>query len=273
MADQNKRERLEAEGREWLQNSLEGQQLRERFVLLSNFHSSPEWLAFREPIKAYLKRSEEKPLKRYIEQRGGRKPRPFVWPALKRKGVGDLSPAEIWEFLDYHEGRPGKAAEDQDTQNLVSRIQQGIKSYGALKRALNSLDVEGQDRETTLRELIPGIALQVQGKASSDEELAGAVANQIRREGPEQPHDPGKVLSADSEILAGFADEIELAIFELREQLEQKVNEASLTKQEAESWEAAVVLGNNEAAMVLDRSENQIAQEKHRANKKFRRVI
>ena len=46
-----------------------------------------------------------------------------------------------------------------------------------------------------------------------------------------------------------------------------------LTKQEAESWEAAVVLGNHEAAAVLDRSENQIAQEKHRANKKFRRVI
>jgi hypothetical protein len=61
---------------------------------------------------------------------------------LKRKGVGDLSPAEIWEFLDYHEERPGKAAEDQEIQNLVSRIRQGIKSYCALKRALDSLGVE-----------------------------------------------------------------------------------------------------------------------------------
>ena len=142
MADQNKRERLEAEGREWLQNSLEGQQLRERFASLATFHNSPEWLAFWEPTKAYLRRSEEKALKKYIEQRGGRKPRPFVWPALKRKGVGDLSPAEIWEFLDYHEGRPGKAAEDQEIQNLISRILQGIRSYCALKRALDSLGVE-----------------------------------------------------------------------------------------------------------------------------------
>ena len=271
MSVQNKRERLEAEGREWLQNSEEGQQLRERFALLSKFHSSPEWLAFREPLKAYLKRSEEKPLKKYIEQRGGRKPRPFVWPALKRKGVGDLSPAEIWEFLDYHEGRPGKEAEDQDVQNLVSRIRQGIKSYGTLKRALDSLGVRGKNRETTLRELIPGIALQVQGESLSNEELAGAVANQIRWEGPEQSHDPGKV-SSDSEIVTDF-EEIELAIFALWEQLAQKVKEANLTTLEAESWAAAVVLGNKEAATVLRRSEEQVAQEKYRANKKFRRIV
>ena len=80
-------------------------------------------------------------------------------------------------------------------------------------------------------------------------------------------------MSADSEILAGFADEVELATFGLREQLEQQVNEANLTTQEAESWFAVVVLGNKEAGTVLDSSENQIAQEKHRANKKFRRVI
>src|SRR5215218_736407 len=200
MVKQSKRERAEIEAREWLQNSEKGQQLRERFALLSKFHSSPEWLAFREPFKAYLKRSEEEPLKRYIEQRGGRKPRPFVWLALKRKGIGDLSPAEIWEFLDYHEERPEKAAEDQYIQNLVSRIRQGIKSYGSVQCALDSLG-KGQDQETTLRELIPGIALQVQDEALSDEELAGKVANQIRREGPEQPHDPGKVYSADSETL------------------------------------------------------------------------
>jgi len=272
MVKQSKRERAEIEAREWLQNSEKGQQLRERFALLSKFHSSPEWLAFREPFKAYLKRSEEEPLKRYIEQRGGRKPRPFVWLALKGKGVGDLSPAEIWEFLDYHEERPGKAVEDQDTQTLVSRIRRGIKLYGSLERALDSLGVKGEDRETTLRKHIPGIAYQVQRESLSDEELAGAVANQIRREGPQQPHDPGKVSSADLEVLAGFAEEVELAIFELQE-LAQKVNEANLTTQEAESWVAAVVLGNKAAATVLGRSENQVAQEKHRANKKVRRVI
>ena len=108
MADQNKRERLEAEGREWLQNSLEGQQLRERFASLATFHNSPEWLAFWEPIKAYLKRSEEKALKKYIEQRGGRKPRPFVWPALKRKVSAILALLRYGSFSIIMRGARGK---------------------------------------------------------------------------------------------------------------------------------------------------------------------
>lgn len=83
MDKQSKRERQVLQAREWFQNSEEGQQLRERFALQSKFHSSPEWLAFWEPAKAYVKTSEEEPLKKYIEQRGGRKPRPFVWPALQ----------------------------------------------------------------------------------------------------------------------------------------------------------------------------------------------
>ena len=234
----------------------------------------PEFDLLWPAIKSYLD-GNESPLRAFIKQHVGHKTPPYVLLVLKNQDIGELDLWEVWEHVEHHRAQLQSRNSGKDTLEEVPSIRLGIKKYGSVDLALDALAVQGQKCEQVLREMIPGVAYVEQRNLPPDskDKLPGRVASQIRREGPEQPHDRGKVFSADLEVLAGFADEVELAIFELREELAQKVNEANLTTQEAESWVAAVVLGNEEAATVLGRSENQVAQEKHRANKKFRRAI
>jgi DNA-binding CsgD family transcriptional regulator len=62
---------------------------------------------------------------------------------------------------------------------------------------------------------------------------AGKVADQIRREGLEQPHDPGKVLALGPDHLMPFVDEQLLAEFELREDLRQKLEQLRIWVEKA----------------------------------------
>ncbi len=136
--------------------------------------------------------------------------------------------------------------------------------------------MRGQSREQVLREMIPSVAYVEQANPSpgSKSELPGRVANQIRREGIEQPHAPDKVFAPGLDSLLGHADEVddevELATFAVCEQLAHMAEKAGVSEQEWESFVFGTVFGNQVAAEILDRPAKQVGVEKFRASNKLR---
>jgi hypothetical protein len=183
------------------------------------------------------------------------------------------------DTLRSHRKKLRKAAEAEQVPELKAAIRKGIKRFDSVDLALDRLAfkaqrhiAKGQTHEDVLEEMIPGISYVERAELQSDDEVAGKVANQIRREGLERPDDPDKVLAPGPDSLTKHADELELFAFAQCELLEHEMHEAGLSQQEAESWVFSTILGSDkEAAAVLGRPANQIAQEKLRAKRKLLR--
>jgi len=230
----------------------------------------PEFDLLWPAIKSYLN-GNESPLRAFIKQHVGHKTPPYVLLVLKNQDIGELDLWEVWEHIEHHRAQLQSRNSGKDTLEEVPSIRLGIKKYGSVDLALDALAVQGQKPEQVLREMIPGVAYVEQSNLPPDskDKLPGRVASQIRREGLERPDDPGRVFGREPEALSGYADSQEPLVFAL---MEFKIA-ADTSPQELESWAAAVLLGNKKAAEELGRPANQIAQEKHRANAKFRRVV
>jgi hypothetical protein len=227
-------------------------------------------------IVSYLD-GHAKPLQSFVKKHVGGPPRPLVFSALEARNIGDLDEIETWEFIEYHRTQLERRNEGQDVLNRAPSIRQGIRKYESVSLALDSLSVRGQSHEQVLRDMIPGVAYVEQANPwpSSKSKLPGRIANQIRREGIEQCHDPGKVFAPGpellSELLSRHADALELAAFADRELLARRIQNARLSSQELESLWYGNLLGDREAGAFLERSANQVAQEKLRAIKKIYR--
>jgi hypothetical protein len=230
----------------------------------------PEFDLLWSAITSYLNGNESS-LRAFIKQHVGHKTPPYVLLVLKNQDIGELDLWEVWEHVEHHRAQLQSRNSGKDTLEEVPRIRSGIKKYGSVDLALDALAVQGQKREQVLREMIPGVAYVEQSNLTpeSKDKLPGQVASQIRREGLEWPDEPDKVFSPELETLWGYADYREVQAFALRE-FEIDVD---ASPQELESWEAAVLLGNSEAAQLLGRSANQIGQEKYRTNAKFRCIV
>jgi hypothetical protein len=246
--------------------------LKARFTELAKFHRTPQGQAFWEATKACV-RGDEAPIQEFIEERIGQKPPAPIRVRLQQdlQQIGELMPKEIWEFIEHHAARLKGRNRGQDALKRAAEIRRGIKKFPSLENALDALALEGQKNDEVLEEMIPGVAYveQVNLPPDSTNKLPGRVASQIRREGLERPDEPNKVFAPEPETLQGYADYREAQEFALRE-FEIDVN---ASPQELESWTAAVLLRNKEAAQLLGRAANQIGQEKYRTNAKFRRIV
>lgn len=215
----------------------------------------------------------------YVKERIGTNSAPIrVWLHHHIDSCGDDLPLGYLPFLlvEYK-----TRLEQQKFVNGLSRktreVRQGINTsrYPSVNLALTALSKQGQTPEQVLSENIRGIAYIEAAEPSSRGSLSGRVANQLRREGIERPHETDSVTATDPQYLTRLADEQEFAYehelmaFAHRELIARKRHAAGLSQREWESWALGELLGNQEAAEVLGRSPNQIAQEKHRANRKI----
>jgi hypothetical protein len=217
-------------------------------------------------------------------------PDAFLVSALRREDPehGDSwTLAHLWVALDRHQRRLGRIKETERLHEVAPKLRSRIKRYPSLDKALGRLalkapttSTQGQTRDEVLEEMIPGVAYVVESELKPGQNLAGKVANQIRREGLERPDEPdlvstpgSDVLLRETESLARSLEEREEVAFIDRERLTEIVRSAGLTRQQRESWVFGVLLGNQTAAQMLGRPPNQIAQEKMQAYKKIRRVI
>jgi hypothetical protein len=232
----------------------------------------PEFLGACAAHGAYVL-GDERPLRVWVERHIGQKPDSLMMVRLKTNDLGwggELPLLYLFETLKHHRDRLVRKGEAARIERLAREVRRGIKRYGSVNVALDALRVRGQTREGVLEEVIPGMAYLEREELPPGANLAGRVARQIRREGIEQPHDPGKVFPTDPEHLLIVADELGLAAFGDRELLAREVHKAGLSEQEIESFVFGVLLGNEQAGTVLRRSANQVAQEKFRAITKLR---
>jgi hypothetical protein len=183
----------------------------------------------------------------------------------------DLPLGYVPAFLQAHKARNKQQKAPERWARKTAEVRKGINKskHPHLDLALAALSEKGQTREQVLSDGIPGIAYIEEADPSSRGTLPGRVASQFRREGIELPHKPGAVTAKDPECLARFADEQELMAFAYRELIASKTYDAGLSQQELESWALAVLFGNQQAAEMLRRPPNQIAQEKLRARRKI----
>ena len=243
---------------------------------------SPAMRAELDALKSYLY-GDKSLFRSYVEERIGTKSAPIrVRLHHHVDSYGDDLPLGYLPFLlAEYENR----LEQQKIANGFSRktaeVRQGINMsrHPSVDLALTALTELGQTREQVLSENIPGLAYIEEADPSSRGSLSGRVANQLRREGIERPDKPGAVTATDPEDLTRLAtrlatrhaDEHELTVFAYRELIARKTNNAGLSRRELESWVLGELFGNQQAAEVLGRSPNQIAQEKFRAKRKISR--
>jgi hypothetical protein len=239
---------------------------------------SPAMRAELDALKSYLY-GDGSVFRSYVEERIGTNSAPIrVRLHHHIDSCGDDLPLGYLPFLltEYK-----MRFEQQKIANGLSRktaeVRQGINTsrHPSVNLALTALSKQGQTREQVLSENIPGIAYIEAAEPSSRGYLSGRVANQLRREGIERPHKPGAVMATDPEDLTRLAtrraDEQELIVFAYRELIARKTSDSGLSQRELESWVFGELFGNQEAAEVLGRSPNQIAQEKLRAKRKISR--
>jgi hypothetical protein len=239
--------------------------------------STPRWAEVA-ALQSYLY-GDKRLFRSYVEERIGTNSAPIrVRLHHHIDSCGDDLPFGYLPFLlaEYK-----TRLEQQKIANGLPRktreMRQGINTskYPSVNLALTALSKQGQTRDQVLSENIPGIAYIEAAEPSSRGSLSGRVANQLRREGIERPHKPGAVMATDPEDLTRLAtrraDEQELIVFAYRELIARKTSEAGLSQQELESWVLGERFGNQQAAEMLGRSPNQIAQEKLRANRKISR--
>jgi hypothetical protein len=245
--------------------------LRHDIKQMMELHRSPEWKAYWSAAKAAMD-GDEAPIRTWAEERIGHRPDSVLRVRLGKNALSEDSPAETWAVVDERGARRRKEAKARDVKGRTAQIRVGIKRFPHVDLALEVLALGDQNHEQVLLEMIPGLAYELQDHFS-DAELPGKIAAQLRREGIEKPHKPGEVLAQGTELpaklLKGSADEQEAISFALRETLARAVHAGELSHQELESWFFATLFGNTEAAGVLERSPNQVAQEKSRASKKL----
>jgi hypothetical protein len=225
-------------------------------------------------LKSYLY-GDKRLLSSYVEERIGTKSAPIrVKLHHHIDSYGDDLPLGYLPFLlAEYETR----LEQQKIVNGLSRktaeVRQGINTsrYPSVNLALTALSNQGQTREQVLSENIPGVSYIEAAEPSSRGSLSGRVANQLRREGIELPHKTGAVTATDPQYLTRLADEQELIAFTYRELIVRKTLDAGLSQQEVESWALGELFGNQQAAEMVGRPPNQIAQEKWRAKRKISR--
>jgi len=204
----------------------------------------------------------------------GREPDAFLLTRLRgdmRKDDFDETPvSHFYNLLARHKARLVRDSEANSVQERNAAIRKGIKVFPSFDLSLEALALEGQRHEEVLEEMIPGVVYIERAKMASDANLAGLVANQIRREGVERPDKPELVFAPGSERLLEHTDELELAAFAVREQLARMPENTGVTEQEWEAFVLGTVLGNQEAAKVCGRPANQVGVERSRALKKLR---
>jgi hypothetical protein len=263
-----KRRTVEAIRRAWLDvpEDLKRELLRQAEIVRSPMYRE-YWDATKQAMDG-----DEGPLRAWAHKHTGAKPDAVLRVRLAQHEVGDLTPRETWAVVAARSARIKKKAKARDLEGRVAMLRGGIKRYSWMDRALGFWRLSGQSYEEVLLKLIRVLDYEL-GDSYSEAELPGKIASQIRREGIEMPHEPDKVLAQGidlpAKVMEGNADEQVAFYFALREQLAQKVNAAKLSNQEQESWFFATLFGNVEAAAVLGRPANQVAQEKFRASKKL----
>jgi hypothetical protein len=210
---------------------------------------------------------DEAPIRAWAEERIGLRPDSVLRVHLAKNEPSEATPAETWAVVEGRGAKLRAEAKARDVKGGIARIRAGIKRFPHLDLALEVLALSGQNREQVLLEMIPGLAYELRARFS-ETELPGKIGSQIRREGIEKPHAPGKVIAHGTELplelLAARSNEQEAISFASREELARRVNAGELSNRELESWFFATLLGNMEAARVLARSANQVAQEKLR---------
>ncbi len=251
--------------------------LRARFAWLADFHATPEGHAFWEAAKAFA-RGDEAPMLELAKEGVEQERDALVVVKLREMlpQADDLTPRYMWEFLDSHKTRLKSRAEAgrlPEAAEIRSKIK--AKGFASVDLALRYWGEGGEKRKDTLGDTIRNVAyIERAGLRAGSGKLAGRVASRLRREGIERPDKPGTVFAPGPEGVLMHADDQEAVAFASRELLTQKMFEAGVTDQEAESFEASVRLGSNEAASEeVGRSAGQVGVEKHRAFAKLRRVV
>lgn len=239
------------------------------------FELPPELTELLEALQAFHE-DDEGPLLEWAERRIGHRPDPLLCVRL-RAGVSEAGDGllirAMTAFVDAHGERIAKKSESANLPTLTHEIRQGIsKRYGSFDQALDSLALQGQKHDEVLEEMIPGVAYAIHEDLQPGQNLSGKVASQIRREGPERPDKPGAVFAPGPDNLFRYVGELDLAAFYERELLARRVHDAGLSPQELESFVFGELFGGQEAAAMLDRTANQIRQEKSRALRKLRRA-
>ena len=188
---------------------------------------------------------------------------------------GKLPLSTLLGLLDHHKARLHRPSRSE-VEAEASEIRRGIKvGYASIRESIDRLAGQNQDRERVLHDEIPGAAYVERASLVDGQKLPGKVADRLRKEALERPDNPSTVSTPGHEYLSQLVDEVAdehtfLLAFAERERLAKAACDAKLSQQELESWFCANRYGNKEAAELLGRSANQVAQEKARANKKLR---
>jgi hypothetical protein len=157
-------------------------ELKQRFGKLGEFLQSEEWHAFWTPTKDALQ-GDATGLLGWTQQRIGHKAKPMLRVQLTDKDLGEKTPAEIWELVDYHGGLRTIRVRAAGTSERVERIREGIRRFASLDEASRVLGDTGEPLERVLLREIEEAVCSPELSALSDKELVRYITNDIRRRG------------------------------------------------------------------------------------------
>jgi hypothetical protein len=154
--------------------------LKVRLAELEEFHRTPQWQAFWEATKACI-RGDEAPIRILIEDRIGQRPTPTMQVRLQQDlpQIGELTPKEMWEFIEYHATR----LRVRSRAERVKPIRQSIRKFPSVDEAAKTLAEDAGSREQALLHEIEEIVCTKEAHLLSDRDLARHISNRIRRKG------------------------------------------------------------------------------------------
>jgi len=201
----------------------------------------------------------------------------YVFPALERRGIGDLDPWETWGFIEHHRTR----LEGRGAAESSKRVRQKVRKYESLRDALGILaDYYTRPAEQVLSDKIEEAMCSEGAWELSEGELVRGIVNSIRREGTQKrkSHPQTSRLLAPDNWLPDSSARRDLDSFEALEYL-QRLSQAAAhsrqtrpTTQELEAFTMTAYMTHKEAAALRGKSENQNKQEALRAARKYRRA-
>jgi hypothetical protein len=160
-------------------------ELKQRCGEIARFLQSREWHEFWTPMNDALQ-SDATGLFGWTQQRIGHKPNSILKEHLTDKGLGEKSPAEIWELVDYHGGLRTVRVRAAETLERIERVREGIRRFASLNEALKVLRGSGEGSEQVLLREIEEAVCSPQLSALSDKDLVRYITNDIRRRGRER---------------------------------------------------------------------------------------